>query len=54
MTPQELFEIDRQVNEVMDNITEDDSLCVIRDALTLFFSTQDLGGESCLTGATTK
>jgi len=40
MTPQELYEIDEQVNQIMDNITEDDSLCVIRDALTLYFSTQ--------------
>lgn len=42
MTPAALYVVDEQVNQIMDNITEDDSLCVIREALTLYFSTHQL------------
>lgn len=41
MTPKEMFEVDEQIDQIMNNIMDEDSLCVIRDALTLFFSTQD-------------
>lgn len=40
MTPQELFEVDQQVDLIMNNITEEDSLAVIRDALTAYLSMQ--------------
>jgi hypothetical protein len=36
MTPQELYDIDKQVDEIMNNIMEDDNLSIIRDALTLY------------------
>lgn len=40
MTPQEQYEIDEQVDQIMNNIMDEDSLSVIRDALTLYLSAQ--------------
>ncbi len=42
MTPSELHLVDKQVDQIMDNIMDDESLCVIREALTLYFSTHQL------------
>jgi hypothetical protein len=42
MSPKHLFIVDQQVDEIMGNIMGDESLCVIREALTLYFSTHQL------------